>query len=253
MPKGILYDATLCVGCKECERACAATNGLPYNDTIEKEVITSDHKYTYVAVKGDEKYMRKLCMHCNDPSCASVCPVGAFEKTKSGQVVYDGDKCMGCRYCMLACPFTVPKYEWSKAIPVIRKCTGCADRIAAGKTTACTEACPTGATITGERDELVREAWKRIRENPTQYVHQVYGEKEVGGTSTLLISSVPFGEFGYPTQYSAAALPPLTGKALSHIPEVVTIGWAVLGGVYWITNRREAVASIEAKHDEKEK
>jgi formate dehydrogenase iron-sulfur subunit len=245
MPKGILYDATLCVGCKECEVACAKTNSLPYDDSIAKIEKTSAIKYTYVATRPNDKYMRKLCMHCADPACASVCPVGALEKTKNGPVIYDAGKCMGCRYCMLACPFSVPKYEWSKAIPTVKKCTGCAERVAQGKVTACTEACPTGATIYGEHDEMVREAWKRIRENPTQYVQHVYGEKEVGGTSTLLISSVPVGEFGYPMQYSAAALPPLTGKALSHVPEVVSIGWALLGGIDWISNRREAVASIE--------
>jgi formate dehydrogenase iron-sulfur subunit len=252
MPKGILYDATLCVGCKECERACDAKNSLPYDDSIGKEEVTSAHKFTYVAVRADDKYMRKLCMHCNDPACASVCPVGAFEKTKNGQVTYDADKCMGCRYCMVACPFGVPKYEWSKAIPTVKKCTGCFDRVLAGGVTACTEACPTGATIHGERDDLILEAWKRIKENPSGYVNHVYGEKEVGGTDTLLISSVPFGQFGYPTHYSAAALPPLTGKVLSHVPEVVSIGWAVLGGIYWITNRREAVAAIESKRRDEE-
>src|SRR2546423_7952412 len=106
MPKAILYDATLCIDCKQCEQACAEQNKNPYTDAIGKEQRTSDHKFTYVAdTYGGEKYMRKLCMNCLDPTCVSVCPVGALVKHKEGPVSYDADKCMGCRYCMVACPF----------------------------------------------------------------------------------------------------------------------------------------------------
>ncbi|MBK5260622.1 MAG: 4Fe-4S dicluster domain-containing protein [Thermoanaerobaculia bacterium] len=250
MSKGILYDATLCIGCLLCEGACAEQNGLPYDKQhadLKKQTAT---KFTYVAVHADEKYMRRLCMHCADPTCVSVCPVKALEKSKDGPVVYDASKCMGCRYCMVACPWGVPKYEWSKAVPTVKKCTMCVDRLAAGKQTACSEVCPTGATITGERDELLFEAQKRIRENPTQYVNHIYGEKEAGGTSTLMLSSVPFEQFGLRT-FGPESLPKITGKALSHVPEVVTVGWALLGGVYWITNRRDDVTDSEKKDQEK--
>ncbi len=121
MSKGILYDATLCIGCLECERACAKENHLPYTETLEKQKRTNEYKFTYVAAHENEKYMRRMCMHCEDPACASVCPVGALEKTKLGPVVYDASKCMGCRYCMIGCPFGIPKYEWSKAIPTVKK------------------------------------------------------------------------------------------------------------------------------------
>ena len=251
MAKAILYDATLCVGCLECEGACAKQNGLPYDETLAKEKRQFEKKLTYVAVRDDEKYMRRLCMHCEDPTCASVCPVKALEKSPWGAVTYDASKCMGCRYCMVACPFDVPKYEWSKAIPTIRKCTMCPDRTSAGQPTACSEACPTGATITGDRDELLREARRRILENPTQYVDHIYGEKEVGGTSVLMLSSVPFSEFGF-KGFGPEPLPALTGRVLSHVPDVVTVGWALLGGVYWITTRRDAVASIEKNGQNKE-
>ena len=254
MPKAILYDATLCIGCLTCEGACAEQNKLRYDEQVGKEKKTSDHKYSYVAVKpaaGEEKYMRRMCMHCVDPTCASACPVGALEKTKLGPVTYNVDKCMGCRYCMVACPYGVPKYEWSKALPGVRKCIMCADRVIAGKPTACAEACPTGATIFGDRDELLAEARKRIAENPGKYVNHIYGETEAGGTSVLLLSSVPFEQFGLPSTLGTKPLPYLTADIISHVPQVATVGWAVLGGIWWITNRREAVAAAEkSKKDE---
>ena len=245
----ILYDATLCVGCLECERGCATQNGLPYDAAIEKQKKQDANKFTYVDVRGEEKYIRRLCMHCDDPSCVSVCPVKALQKTALGPVTYDASKCMGCRYCMVACPFSVPKYEWSKQLPTVRKCTMCFDRVSAGKVTACTEACPTGATIFGDRAELLKEAHKRILENPANYVDHVYGETEVGGTNVLMLSSVPFEQFGLQA-WGPTPLPQLTGKVLAHIPDVVSVGWALLGGVYWITNRRDDVASAEKKEDQ---
>ncbi|HEX9161548.1 MAG TPA: 4Fe-4S dicluster domain-containing protein [Thermoanaerobaculia bacterium] len=250
MPKGLLYDATLCIGCLECERGCAKQNNLPYTDTIEKQKKTSEFKYTYVAVKNEDKYMRRLCMHCNEPTCVSACPVGALQKSKLGPVTYDEDKCMGCRYCMVACPYGIPKYEWSKVLPRVQKCILCPDRLAAGKQTACAEACPTGATLFGDRDELLAEAHRRIAADPKKYINHVYGEKEAGGSSVLLLSSVPFGQFGLPATLGTEPLPYLTADLIEHIPSVVTVGWAALGGVWWITSRREAVAAIEKKKNE---
>ncbi len=253
MSNGLLYDATLCIGCLECESGCAAANGLPYDDTIAAEKKASEHKFTYVkavqSAEGEDKYMRHLCMHCSDPACASVCPVAALTKTAEGPVVYDEDKCMGCRYCMIACPFGVPKYEWSSLTPAVKKCTGCFERVKAGKQTACTEACPTGATMSGERTALIAEAQKRIRENPSGYDPHIFGVEEVGGTSTLFLSSVPFEQFGLKGSYPAEPMPMLTFKALSKIPSIVTTGAVLLGGVYWITNRRDEVARVERKRD----
>lgn len=243
MSKAILFDSTQCVGCLECEGACAQQNGLTYDESIAELKKTSEKKLTYVAALPDDAYMRRLCMHCEDPACVSVCPVAALVKTSEGPVAYDGGKCMGCRYCMVACPFDIPKYEWSKAIPRIRKCTLCADK--EGMTTACAEACPTAATIVGDRDELLAEAHGRIAQNPGTYLNHIYGEREVGGTSVLMLSAIPFGDFGLPTQYGPEPLPEITGAALAHIPDIVTIGASVLGGVYWITHRREIVAKTE--------
>jgi formate dehydrogenase iron-sulfur subunit len=247
MSKGILYDAPLCIGCKMCEKACAEQHGLPYDDSIAREQKQSEHKYT-VVLNHDDKFMRRLCMNCQDPTCASVCPVAAFHKSPLGPVVYEASRCIGCRYCMMACPFSVPKYEWTKALPLVRKCDMCFDRLARGLPTACAEACPTGATKFGDRDELIAEAKERIAKGQGQYVNHIYGLEEVGGTSVLLLSGVPFETFGYKTDVSTEALPLLTYRVLSHIPDVVTIGAVALGGIWWLSNRKEEVAVAEGRH-----
>jgi len=247
MSKALLYDATICIGCKQCEGACAGQNKLPYSDAVAAEEIQSEHKFTVVLTKGD-KFMRRLCMNCAEPACASVCPVGALRKTAAGPVIYEEDRCMGCRYCMVACPFSVPKYEWNKLLPRVQKCTMCPDRVQAGKPTACAEICPTGATKFGEREELIAEAQQRIRDNPGKYIEHIYGVSEVGGTSVLLLSSVPFVEFGYRTDLTRDPLPMYTYRVLSRIPDFVPLGGMVLGGVWWITHRREEVAAAEGGH-----
>ena len=246
MSKAILYDSTLCVGCKACEGACAERWGLPYNDTVAAEEKISAHKLTTIETHGD-KYSRRLCMHCAEPTCVSVCPVGALQKTALGPVVYDADKCMGCRYCMQACPFQVPAYEWHARLPKVRKCNMCYERQVKGEPTACTAACPTGATICGERDALVAEAQKRLADKPTEYYQRIYGIKEVGGTSVLYISSVPFEQIGLRTKLPQEALPKLTWQVLELVPDVVSTGSVLLGGVWWITNRRSEVAKAEGR------
>jgi len=246
MSQAILYDSTLCIGCRECEKACAARWKLPYNDKIAAEEKISAHKLTVIQTHG-EHFSRRLCMHCADPSCVSVCLVGAFKKTALGPVIYDEDKCIGCRYCMLACPFQVPTYEWESRLPRVRKCDGCYDRLKAGKPTACAEACPTAATISGDRDQLIAEARRRIAEKPGQYYERVYGVEEVGGTATLFLSAVPFAQLGLPTNLPNTPLPKLTWQVLSRTPDIAGVAGLLMGGVYWITHRREEVAAAEGK------
>jgi len=155
---------------------------------------------------------------------------------------------------MAACPFGVPKYQWEKALPAVCKCDMCADRVLAGKMTACSEACPTGATKFGERDELIAEAKQRMHDSPGKYVNHIYGLEEVGGTSVLLLSSVPFETFGYRTDLVREPLPLFTFRVLSRIPDIVGLGGVLLGGIWWITDRRAKVAAAEGKNsDEKEK
>jgi formate dehydrogenase iron-sulfur subunit len=246
-PKAILFDATKCIGCKACFYACKEANNLPKLEKDEEDLAAT--AYTVVKEKNGI-YYRRLCMHCNYPTCASVCPVGAFEKTPEGAVIYHAYKCIGCRYCMQACPFGVPTYEWKKLAPKVRKCIMCYERLKEGKITACAEVCPTGATTFGDREDQLAEARKRIQEDPGTYVDHIYGEKEVGGTSVFFLSSVPFKEFGFPDNLPEDSLPKLTWAALSKVPSIVIFGGAFLYGTWWIIDRRMELAEYKSKQRE---
>lgn len=198
---GMLVDLTLCVGCRMCVYACQEANG--WTGDPEREELSSDR---WTAVRevtpdggGQPRYVRTECFHCLVPSCAEACIVGALRKTPEGPVVYDPARCIGCRYCMIACPFGVPRYEWDSQWPLVAKCSFCADRLARGEQPACAEACPTGATMFGRRSELIAEASRRIAQNPGQYVPHIYGLDEAGGTSWLFLSDVPFEQLGFPS------------------------------------------------------
>jgi formate dehydrogenase iron-sulfur subunit len=240
MSRGLLLDTTRCIGCGACTAACKEQNGLPL--PIEEQTTA----YTWTVVEQRQGVnVRRMCMHCLDPTCVSVCPVGAMRKTESGPVVYDAERCIGCRYCIMACPFGVPKYQWDRAVPVVGKCVMCASRVEAGKPTACAAVCPTGATLFGERDDLIREARARITAEPGRYVDHLYGLEEAGGTSVLVLSSVPFGQLGFRDDLPPAALPLLTWRALSRVPDVVLLGGTLLYGIHWLTRRRELVRRVE--------
>ncbi len=241
-PRGLLFDMVRCAGCRGCVRACKEIHGFPgeAKDTTELSATA----YTAMVDVG-ENHVRNLCRHCVKPSCASVCPVGALEKTSMGPVTYDVSKCIGCRYCMVACPFNVPRYEWSKAVPAVRKCDMCIDRMREGKKPACAEACRYEATVAGTRAELLAEAHKRIAEDPDMYYDHVYGEKELGGTSVLFLAPAPMAILGYKESLGETPLPQLTWNVLEKLPSVVVGGGAALMGIWWITKRRDEVAAWE--------
>jgi formate dehydrogenase iron-sulfur subunit len=238
MALGILTDVTRCVGCRACAYACKEINDLPRD---EAQHLNSE---TWCVVEGRAGLnVRRQCMHCLDPACVSVCPVGALQKTPQGPVVYDEDACMGCRYCMVACPYRVPKYEWETPLPRMQKCIMCFDqRVSQGKQPACTEACPAQATMFGDRDDLIREARARIRRNPERYVDHIYGLQEAGGTSVLYLSSLPFERLGFPTGLDVQAYPRLIWNILRTIPNIVVTGGVFMFGLWWIINRREQLS-----------
>lgn len=236
----MLIDITTCVGCNACQDACKHQNKLPGN----AETRLSATAYT-VLEEHKGVTVRRMCQHCRTPTCVSVCPVAALVKRPEGPVTYDENKCMGCRYCMQACPFQVPRYEWKSAYPRVQKCRFCYDRLQNGQPPACAEACPTGATKFGGREELLWEAAARIHGEPSKYIKRIYGQSEVGGTSILYIAGIPFEQLGFKTQLGNDPLPELTLNALSKIPTVIAVGGVLLAGVYWITSRREEVRRAE--------
>jgi formate dehydrogenase iron-sulfur subunit len=239
MKAAILTDLTRCVGCKACVWACKEVNDLPRDDGA---MVLSAATWTTIENR-EGLNIRRQCMHCEDPACVSVCPVAALRKTEQGPVVYDASRCIGCRYCMVGCPFGVPKYEWDSALPLVKKCSLCFEkRLSQGLAPACTAACPTGATRFGDRDELIREARQRIDAEPERYVDHIYGLTEAGGTSVLYLSSVPFERLGFRVLGRDEPYPRLTWEILSKLPNVVSVSGVLLFGVWWIIQRRQSLA-----------
>ncbi len=293
MSKACLVDTTKCIGCRACQIACKEWNELSAERTktgdagatYENPPALSSKTYTRVTFHevvgtggGFERsvFVKKQCMHCVDPSCVSACPVAALKKVEeTGAVVYDAHRCMGCRYCMMACPFGVPTLEWERLAPHIKKCTFCADRQedtlagqlqvndepvqpatlkrfhAGQRKPACARVCPTGAIQFGARDELIAEAGKRIATRNAlaapswKYVDHIYGEKEVGGTSWLYISNVPFEQLGFRTDLGERPFPSYTSLALRAVPAAVIGVGAAMGGAYWFSQRMNKVAAAE--------
>ena len=206
---GLLYDTTKCIGCKACVVACKEASVTPkltaeratYNGGLyDAPIALSERTRNVIQLykEGDQQsYVKKQCMHCVDPACVGACMLGALHKAKFGIVAYDVDKCVGCRYCEMACPFNVPKFEWTKLNPRIVKCELCKERLADGKKPACADVCPRGAVIFGKRDELLLEARARLKASPDKYVPKIYGEKDLGGTQVLYVSHVPFEKLGF--------------------------------------------------------
>jgi len=244
-PWGILIDTTKCQGCRMCEWACAEKNALPEPDIDPEMVGVRDTSPTALSVVNSfetEKgtvTVKKQCMHCLQPACASACLTKAMHKTPGGPVAWDVDKCMGCRFCMVSCPFDVPKFEYDSPTPEIRKCQMCFDRLEEGKLPACVANCPFGALTTGTRSDLLREGRRRIIENPDGYVDHIYGEREAGGTSVLYLASVPFDQLGFRTDLSQEAYPSYTKEFLYAVPMVLTLVPPLLLGLNRATDRSE--------------
>jgi formate dehydrogenase iron-sulfur subunit len=241
---GILYDSTKCLGCQTCESACAEANGLPEPEgTIETGIIRkTDEKHrtvvnSYNTSKG-EFFVKRQCMHCNEPACTAACLTQAMYKTREGAVIWRGDKCMGCRYCMVSCPFDIPKFEYHSANPKIQKCTMCFERISEGKIPACVENCPAGALMFGTRRDMIKEARKRINDDPDQYVDHIYGEHEAGGTGFLYLSAVPFEELGFNTSLQTESYPALSKGFLYSVPTIFVLWPAMLLGLREATKNK---------------
>ncbi len=254
---GLLYDATLCIGCKACVGACKQANNTPADvdgyggglydapeglNEFTKNVIQ-------LAKSGNEtSFVKKQCMHCVDPACVNACMLGSLSKGQYGVVSWDPSRCVGCRYCEIACPFGVPKFQWSSRAPKIVKCELCRDRLATGKIPACAEVCPRKAVIYGTREELLRDAHNRIKENPGKYYQdRVYGETELGGTQALYLSHVPFKDLGF--RFEQAQSVPSVQRTVQHwIYGGFIAPVALVLGAVTFRNRK----AVGPGHDEKD-
>lgn len=235
---GMLVDTTRCIGCRACVRACDQRNhpAQPQHPTTVWDGPAERLAYNQWTVvnledRADSRGplpVKQQCLHCLDPACVSVCPVGAMHRLPSGAVVYRAERCIGCRYCMFACPFGIPRFQWDSGLtPVIGKCQFCAQH-ALFTGPACAAVCPTGALKFGARDALLVEARARVRARPTRYVEHIYGEQEAGGTSWLYVAGRPFERLGLTQGVPRTALPSLTKTAMGLVPWVVTILAVVL-------------------------
>lgn len=257
----VLHDTSRCVGCRKCEAACNAVNNLPKPEKpfTDKSVLETDRRTTetpytvvnrYQTESRGEVFRKIQCNHCLEPACASACFVRAFNKTKKGAVVYDASVCVGCRYCMVACPFNIPAYEYDKVLaPRVMKCTMCYEtRLLKGKLPGCVEACPVEALTFGTRKDILKIARARIMRYPDRYVDHIYGEHEMGGTSWLYVSGVPFHEIGMREDLGITSAPKLTSGALSAVPIVVGLWPVLLGGIYFMSRRKDRIVKEEAEN-----
>lgn len=254
---GVLVDTTRCVGCRRCEKACNEINtDLPRRDAdffkddgvfkhrrrMDDSAYTVVNKYENPADPSKPVYAKFQCMHCRDAACVSACIVGALTRDATGAVMYDPWKCIGCRYCMIACPFQVPGYEYSNAFtPQVRKCNFCQQaRLSKGQPPACVQACPMEVMTFGERDTVLTNAKNRIKANPGRYVAHVYGENEVAGTSWLYLSGVPFKNVDLPKlgyQSTPGYTEPIQHAIFKWFLPPLAL-FAALGGLWWYMSGR---------------
>ena len=277
--KGVLVDLTKCIGCGSCVVACKMYNN---NEWITDRAPTggenaklADKNWTVVqkyrldkdtgksirhSVDGVSaptrtnesevwRYVKRQCFHCKEPACVSSCFATAFRQTELGPVVYHPNLCVGCRYCMLACPFSIPKFEWNNPIPVLTKCTMCSNRVKNGDAPACVTVCPTNVMKFGNHKDLLDEA-KKILASDSRYVQHIYGEEEAGGTLWIYISDKPFDDLGFKTTVPKRSIPSSTSNYMAATPIVGVVWFAVLTVLYFITGRR---AALKKKKEQTEK
>ena len=258
---GILHDTTRCIGCRKCEEACNKVNDLPapeqpFDDlsVLNKDRRTRFDTYTVVnQFRGKDMlrpvFVKKQCSHCLEPACASACFVRALRKVETGAVIYDESLCVGCRYCMVACPFNIPTYEYNEPLtPRVTKCTMCHPRIEKGLIPGCVEICPKEALTFGPRERLVKLARQRIARYPDTYIDHIYGEQEMGGTSWLTISGTPFSEIGMREDLGTQTASSFTAGPLATVPVVVALWPVLLTGIYAISKRKDKIADDERIH-----
>lgn len=265
---GVLHDISRCIGCRKCEAACNQVNELPpperpFDDLNVLNLKRRPDAGVYTVVNrflppatALPVFVKKQCNHCLEPACVSACFVKALKKSETGAVIYDPSLCVGCRYCMIACPFNIPAYEYRDPItPKVMKCTLCQPRIQKGLMPKCVEICPKEALAFGTREDLIKIARQRIHDYPGRYVDHIYGEHEMGGCNWLYISNVRFADIGMRQDLGDISAAQRTSGLLAAFPIVVVTGFVSLTGIYAISKRKDQIANEEkqagAKRDVK--
>ncbi|MDA8163713.1 MAG: 4Fe-4S dicluster domain-containing protein [Desulfobacteraceae bacterium] len=264
---GVLVDLTRCIGCRTCEAACNHEQNLPAPDKPFNDYSVFDERgpegqkrrttekaYTVVNRYDTEKgpvFRKFQCNHCQEPTCLTACFVNAYTKTPEGAVIYNPKVCVGCRTCMVACPFYVPAYSYSSATnPVVKKCIMCYDtRLKFGRPPACVEACPQEVMTFGKRKDLIKLGHERIRNNPGKYIDHLYGETEVGGTSWMYLSGVDFNQVGFDTTLGNQPILANVKEFLAMVPMVLTIWPALFTGFHLLATRKEAAKEEQNKNE----
>lgn len=281
----ILTDVTKCVGCEKCVAACVETNntGNPIPYIYAHPDGLSYNRWTSIIKVTDEetekwRFVRKQCLHCEDPACVGACPARAWKKTETGAVVYNPGKCIGCRYCMISCPYKIPRFDWEHSISFISKCILCYERLKEGKKPACTAACPYGATIFGTREEMLAEARYRItmgkmsgkfktlvknaarslddektgqEEDKATYIDRIWGEDDMGGTCVLYISDVPLDDLGFMPadhKFRTKSMTEWTWPVASKTPYLAAGVLFPASAIYWVINRRMKLQGGDGGH-----
>jgi Fe-S-cluster-containing dehydrogenase component len=256
---GVLHDVTRCIGCRKCEEACNRVNELPMPETAFDDLSILNTKRrtrpdTYTVVNrftinndgGKPVFVKSQCNHCMEPACASACFVKALKKVKTGAVIYDSSLCVGCRYCMVACPFNIPTYEYGNPLtPRVMKCTMCHPRIEKGQLPGCVESCPKEALTFGYREKLLKTARQRIDKYPDRYIDHIYGEYEMGGTSWIYLSGRPFNDIGMRDDLGIQPAAHYTSGPLEAVPVIVGLWPVLLTGIYAISKRKEKISEEE--------
>ena len=273
---GILYDATLCVGCQACMVACKQANEMEVETGPEEPFWDAPQDLSartlniikrYQNGTGEVKdraengysFVKRQCMHCLDPACVSACPVSALTKDPvNGIVGYNEKACIGCRYCQVACPYNIPKFQWDSTTPKIVKCQLCSHLVAKGGTSACCKVCPTGASLFGPVEDLLVEAKRRLHMEAGQaydfpvaslasgqvqshraghYLDHLYGENEAGGSQVMLLSGVPFTSLGLPELPDKSFVEVADGIQYA-IYKGMVYPLVLLGGLIYIIRKR---------------
>ena len=226
---GILVDTTRCIGCRACEVACGEANDMKVPDVVNDEALenhrtTSDEQFTvvnrYETDKG-EVFVKTQCMHCYQAACVAACPTVAMEQSRNGPVIWNPSRCIGCRFCMVSCPFDMSKFEFDEWNPKMQKCTLCFERLKQEEKPACVSACPTDTLMFGTRVHNLEVARHRIYSHPDRYVHHIFGEHEVGGTGYIYLSAVPFEQLGFRTDLGTRPYPEYTKEFLYAVPMIL--------------------------------